>query len=988
MYQTSRSHRFGAILGLCGAILLLTALALPTTIDVLAWWQRSRGIETGLDPEIAPLERPRFGVNVSLELYESPNELHANLARIREAGLGTIRQRFAWADLQPAPDEYRWERWDDTLAAVHDAGLRVIAVLDTSPAWARPEWEQDNHWAPPAAAADYARFCAAFAERYGQYIQAYQIWDQPNISPHWGQGEIDPAAYLTFLQQAGRSIKEQDGDALIIAGALAPNLEMGGRNMSDVLFLQEIYRLGAADSFDVLGVKAYGFWSGAEDRRASPDTLNFSRNVLLRREMTRHGDAAKPVWAVEAGWCGLPEDWPGAPAPQGSDRPFIQAERLAQAIQRVRREWPWMDLMCIGQWQPAAAPEDPAWGYALLSQEGNPSPLLERVSLALSDDDLLYPGFHDEPAKALRPLPDSGRADFCFWGTHLVLWVEKGTSSGTLTVQVEDQISDVTIELDGKTRSLERVRVGSHLPPGKHKVRLYGAPEQLACVRAIQVGHRRQVTYLVLEIATMLVLGTYLVIAAWRALGKIAWRQTWHRLQSSWGRLPHWLQALAVTGSCAVMMLAPWSIARLAGLAAYGMTALLRPDLALLVAIASIPFAPIRIRLGPGSFGPPEIAVLIAAGAHFWSRLASIAARRTSRPRRSILLDWAILLLAALATVSCLWAEYQRVAFRELRVVVLEPALLYLLLRTQPGDRHKPLRWVDTLWLSGLCVAFYALAMYPLPQGVIEAEGVRRARAFYGSPNNLALYIERLLPLGLAMALWGRTRCRRWLYGLGSLAVVLALVLTYSRGTLLIGLPIIVGTLLFLHSRKTRWLLLFLTLVGLALLLPLMRTERFASLLDTSQGTTFLRLSLWQSSLEMVRDHPLLGLGLDNFLYYYGDYIKPGARVDRWLSHPHNTVLDFWLRLGLGGLVTLAALLTGCVLAARRALQTQGGGDSKAALIGLLVGLVACLAHGMVDTAFFVTELAYWLIFALAAVANAATCQAAYEHAETRLDSV
>ena len=59
----------------------------------------------------------------------------------------------------------------------------------------------------------------------------------------------------------------------------------------------------------------------------------------------------------------------------------------------------------------------------------------------------------------------------------------------------------------------------------------------------------------------------------------------------------------------------------------------------------------------------------------------------------------------------------------------------------------------------------------------------------------------------------------------------------------------------------------------------------------------------------MLRDHPLLGVGLDNFLYEYPKYILPEAWREPNLSHPHNIVLDFWVRLGIGGVFILFWLL-------------------------------------------------------------------------------
>ena len=227
--------------------------------------------------------------------------------------------------------------------------------------------------------------------------------------------------------------------------------------------------------------------------------------------------------------------------------------------------------------------------------------------------------------------------------------------------------------------------------------------------------------------------------------------------------------------------------------------------------------------------------------------------------------------------------------------------------------------------------------------------------------------MERILPIGLAMIVSGRSVRRRWLYGLGTVPIALALVLTFSRGAWILGVPALVVVLLWLRGGRLRWLAPALIVAGLLAIFPLMRIERFSSLFDFSQGTSFIRVNLWRSSLQMLRDHPWWGVGPDNFLYYYGDYIQPGAEVERWLSHPHNLVLDFWLRLGIGGVLTLVLLLTGALRSAYQALRRLDRSDQWAMTLGgLIAGLAAAVVHGCVDSFFFVTELSYWLLFALA----------------------
>ena len=113
----------------------------------------------------------------------------------------------------------------------------------------------------------------------------------------------------------------------------------------------------------------------------------------------------------------------------------------------------------------------------------------------------------------------------------------------------------------------------------------------------------------------------------------------------------------------------------------------------------------------------------------------------------------------------------------------------------------------------------------------------------------------------------------------------------------------------------------------------------------------------------MIRDHPLTGVGLDNFLYYYQEYILSEAAAEPNLSHPHNLVLDFWTRLGLGGLAALSWVLASFFRRGLALWKRLPQGDERAMALGLMASVVNMVAHGMVDNSYFVIELAF--IFAL-----------------------
>ncbi len=146
---------------------------------------------------------------------------------------------------------------------------------------------------------------------------------------------------------------------------------------------------------------------------------------------------------------------------------------------------------------------------------------------------------------------------------------------------------------------------------------------------------------------------------------------------------------------------------------------------------------------------------------------------------------------------------------------------------------------------------------------------------------------------------------------------------------------------------------------------------RLSTLLDTSQGTTFFRLPLWRSSWAMIRDHPVLGVGLDNFLYQYRSrYVLPTAWEEFNLSHPHNILLDFWLRLGLPGLLVLVWLLVTFFRQGFRSLRrlVRGVVHRRLLVMGLMAGMVGAIAHGLVDNAFFLVDLAFVFMLMLALI--------------------
>jgi O-antigen ligase len=1005
------------------------------------------GVVSGLpDPDLDP--RPNlFAINVALEQYD---DLEPPLDLL--PGFHWLRQTFPWSQIEPRRGEYDWARWDAIVAAARAHQKEIIAVLHFSPAWAA---EPPSHplTQPPGDPQDFAAFASTFATRYADSIDVYQIWDEPNLLSGWGGQPPSAAGYLALLQGAYTAIHQADPTATVLAAALAPTVETGLDNISDVMYLQQLYDLGAGPYFEAAAGKPYGFYSGPDDRTVDPKVLNFSRFTLLRQVMERNGDGHKLLWGGNFGWNTRPD------SPWGFATPDQQLQYTLAAYDRALNEWPWAGPLALDTFQPALPPADPHWGFALIDPTRfsiQPTPLLVALNSS-PPDSAAFPGNYPARHPAARYVGDwefsdlgadipehtynRARIEFTFQGTELGLKVRRGDYRGYLYVEVDGQPANL---LPRDDRGAYLVLTAPRLEPEVVTLPVASglSPDQIhtAVIRpergwdqwamaGFSVGRRTPDGALRLALSLLAAVASAGLVGATylgRGLDWGPWstavRTTWKRLGDT-GQLlltaivggllylSSWLafgdEALRVTRrfgdalpialtalTAGLFYFSPSLIGALIALGALFVLFYLRLDLALAFAALFIPFYLQPRLLWERGFSLVETTVALAIVAWTLLNLRSllVSLRSKAQSRRSPALwslefgvwssiDWAVLAFFLISTLSLFTAELKGVALREYRLVIVAPTMYYVLVRTTPLDRAALWRIVDFFLLGAVLVAGVGLYQYVTGSDLITAEGgLARIRSVYGSPNNLALYLGRALPIATAVAILSADKLRRWLYLAAALVFVAALLLTFSKGALFLGAPVALAVILvgWLGRRG-------LTLVGVGALaslgaLPVLsRIPRFADLLDFGSGTSFFRVKLWVSAWRMWRDHPWFGVGLDNFLYQYrGRYILPEAWEDPNLSHPHNIALDYLSRLGLLGFacgVWLQAGFWRIALDAWRKLslglngtRREGDRELRALCLGLMGSAADMLAHGLVDHSFFLLDLAFVFFLTLALV--------------------
>ncbi|MDO8671274.1 MAG: O-antigen ligase family protein [Dehalococcoidia bacterium] len=400
----------------------------------------------------------------------------------------------------------------------------------------------------------------------------------------------------------------------------------------------------------------------------------------------------------------------------------------------------------------------------------------------------------------------------------------------------------------------------------------------------------------------------------------------------------------------------------------FTLIAVRRIDLALIFVILSSPFYLFPKYFGSLSFSLSEFCVLSCGLAAIWLGVLETIHRGLTHAARALLqfltteLKRPVVLFLIASSLSLFASDYLKYSLREYRTVVIEPALFYFVMTAYVTEQKQVWRLVNAFLLLSVGVALFSLFHYYFVGLVESTDGVRRVLAVYHSPNALSLFLGRSAPMLVALALFYPARGgtgRRVLYALGSLAVLACLYITYSRGAWL-G---IAAALVFVALIRGRRYVLWtggVVVCALLALIPLVGVDRLLSR-TASMG----RLYLWQSALAMIRDHPFMGVGLDNFLYQYPRYILKEAWAEPNVSHPHNIVLDFWTRIGVLGVAALVWLQIRFWQSGLSVYRGAANDRIGILALALMSSMVSLLAHGLIDNSFFLIDLAiaFWLIY-------------------------
>ena len=247
---------------------------------------------------------------------------------------------------------------------------------------------------------------------------------------------------------------------------------------------------------------------------------------------------------------------------------------------------------------------------------------------------------------------------------------------------------------------------------------------------------------------------------------------------------------------------------------------------------------------------------------------------------------------------------------------------------------------VKTVIITSMVLSF--LAIYEYYFGLWGMPAYGRVQVLFPNPNHFAGFIAIAMTFALSVLIVPSPRnWFSWISWLTLAVGLAALLLTDSKGGIL---SLFVGfSVVLFYKRKTllySFLLGILVIFTVIMITPLKTTVFNREIKDPF---TYEKRELYVETFRYLKDHPILGTGLETFKYYYPRY-KSMPEL-RSAPYVHNEVLNLWSDLGILGVFSFIWML---VLFYHRAHQLIHG-EKRFYLTAFAGGVTGIVVHSLFE---------------------------------------
>ena len=309
--------------------------------------------------------------------------------------------------------------------------------------------------------------------------------------------------------------------------------------------------------------------------------------------------------------------------------------------------------------------------------------------------------------------------------------------------------------------------------------------------------------------------------------------------------------------------------------------------------------------------------------------------------------------------LSCVNSQYFSESFRGIFKAV-EYMALFIIMAATPWKKEVLKRFLYVMIGAAIFVCGNGFFQYFTGEGLVRhrtlipLDHLRRISSSFVHPNDFGVYLLVITIIFMAFILSNTRKFRSKLtLAVPFIITAISLFLTRSRGA---WLSFSASFLVLGAAKTTKMVAVFLTLLlVIFVMLPYTVQERIFDLTDFQSGTTWERIMLWKGTINMIKEHPILGFGVNTYSRNFPKY-KPGEYPD--VRYSHNCYLHMASEIGIVGALIFLLFLVSVFVSVWKKFSVMMPGNRKDLCIGLFAGLIGFAFNSIVDTHLYSVNLA------------------------------
>jgi len=349
-------------------------------------------------------------------------------------------------------------------------------------------------------------------------------------------------------------------------------------------------------------------------------------------------------------------------------------------------------------------------------------------------------------------------------------------------------------------------------------------------------------------------------------------------------------------------------------------------------------------------------------------------------------LNFPLFIFVVIITVSFFTKSIKEVALYDY-INFISYVLLYLAVINFIKQEKEVNHLLKIFFITSFLVALYTLLQY---YGLDPYYGhLGTLTSTIGQKNWISNYLVMIFPVVFSFFLLADDKKNKSLYLFLLVILYATLLICQSRGIWIsITLTTVFAFIVILRYKlgdifksNKKWLIILFTVFLVITIIystenPLNKSrltviERAASTFDQDDPSINTRFLIWGTSLEMMEDKPLLGLGIGTFKYHYLDYqaeylrqhphyIKNSGKA----AEAHNEYLQLVAEIGIVGLISFLGIIISFFFLIYQYLESKKNKEVKnkekmmvIVIFGLLMGITCFLIHCLFTFPFHVPVL-------------------------------